>query len=73
MEIPETETVLPVPAFLSANAAVVYARVTVSPATLSLARVTVAVVVWSYVLLVPVAVTFRVRAVMFAVVVGAPV
>src|SRR4030095_14974018 len=66
--MPLTDTGLLLPTFLSAKLALVYASVRLSPDTWSLDNVTVAVVVPSYTLFTPVAVTVSARAVMFAVV-----
>src|SRR5258705_11616541 len=64
--MPVTLTALPAPTCLSAKLALVDAAVTVSPASLSVARVTVALAVPSYGLSTPVALTVRSRAVMLA-------
>ena len=70
MEIPDTLTVLPVPTFLSAKLAAVFASVSTSPLILLSDKVTIAVVFPSYTLFTPVALTVNVLAVMFAVVVA---
>ena len=68
IEIPVTLTVLPVPTFLFKKLAAVYAELNTSPLTLSSLNVTVAVVLPSYTLLMPAALTISVLAVMSAVV-----
>ena len=68
--MPLTVTVLALPTFLSANVAVVRLSVTASPLMWLSESVTVAAVVPSYTLLVPVAVTVRASGVMLAVVVA---
>ena len=68
MLMPLTDTALLLPTFLFANVALVSASVTLSPATWLSDNVTVAVVLPSYTLSTPVAVTVNKRFVMFAVV-----